>query len=294
MTFYSSAYRHVPINWIVGILNLLSGFCGVFTWTGERIWSFVNALWYNITGFDKYFIFLDDSPVPIPYWYYGGTPGSKAWLYDARNKVFYGCVDESLNKKENLPVLAMNLICKYRGDDVMYDMSEWLEGVTFYTNNENFPHPLQLLSAWSLENRFWPSTRERDSTALEVINAQTGDTEFIPLTQAVCEHPWYNFDHEEYEEEAEEKADYEDESSEEVSEEESPEEVPEDESPEEVSEEEVPEEEVPEEVSEEEAKEESPIQESQSDGISTPEIVSEEVVQPVSDTPVERDLEAVD
>jgi hypothetical protein len=295
MTFYSSAYRHVPINWIVGILNILSGFCGVFTWGGERIWSFLNAIWYNITGFDKYFIFMDNSPVPIPYWYYGGTPGDDAWLYDARNKVFYNCDSYKENKKENLPVLAMNLICKYRDETVMYDMSDWLEKVTFYTRDENFPHPLQLLSAWCLENRFWPATRESDITCLEVINAQTAETEFIPLTQSVCEHPWYNFDNEEYEEEAEEKASYE----------EDDEAVPEEEEETAPEEEEAVSEEDEEVVPEEETSADSTSTESQSEGSEAQSEVSYEHIEskPLppspeteSETPVltTRDLEAVD
>ncbi len=194
MVFYAAAYRHVPVNWIVAFLNIFSMAFGIVSWTGERFWSFLNALWYNLIGFDKYFIFMDHSPIPIPYWYFGGNPSNQAWLYDARNKTFTYCVDEGLNKKEHLPVLAMTLHTKYRGQthDEM-DMSSWLENVTFYTHDEHFPHPLQLLSAWSLETRFWPATKYNSNTYLETINAQTADVEIISLIQIVEPHKWYDY-----------------------------------------------------------------------------------------------------
>jgi hypothetical protein len=209
MTFYAAAFRHVPVNWIVGSMNIVSAICGVCGWTVERIWSFFTALWNNICGFDRYFVFMDESPVPIPYMHFGGYPGSNCWLYDARNKVFYGCDNESKNKKEFLPVLSMELIWQKSGELVGCDMSSWLERLQIYTYNERFPHPLQILSAWSLDSYIWPATKRQSKTILETISAQTGETEFIHLYQDVCKHAWYDFDHEEYEDEAEEKAEYE-------------------------------------------------------------------------------------
>ncbi len=208
MTFYAAAFRHVPVNWIVGSMNIVTSVLGVFGWTVERIWSFFTALWYNICGFDKYFIFMDNSPVPIPYLHFGGNPGSNCWLYDARNKIFYGCDDENKNKKEFLPVLSMEVIWQRRGEFVSSDMSSWLEQLQIYTYDERFPHPLQILSAWSLDSYLWPATMRSSKTLLETISAQTGDTEYIHLYQNVCKHAWYDFnDDEEEEAEAEETED---------------------------------------------------------------------------------------
>ncbi len=199
MTFYAAAFRHVPVNWIVGSMNIISAICGACGWTVERIWSFFTAIWYNICGFDKYFVFMDESPVPIPYLNFGGYPGSNCWLYDARNKVFYGCDNESQNKKEFLPVLSMELIWNKGGELVGCDMSAWLERLQIYTYNERFPHPLQILSAWSLDSYIWPATKKQSKTVLETISAQTGDTEYIHLYQEVCKHAWYDFDQNEEE-----------------------------------------------------------------------------------------------
>ncbi len=181
------------------------GVWNVFSWCGERTWSFVNALWYNLIGFDKYFIFMDNSPVPIPYWYFDGHSGQGAWLYDARNKVFTYCGDDGNNKHEHLPILAMTLHAKkYNNENDEFDMCDWMENLTIYTHNEKFPHPLQLLSAWSLSSRFWPATQPNSNSWLEVINSQTGDEERINLIQHVERHHWYDYEEseeEDYEEE---------------------------------------------------------------------------------------------
>ncbi len=224
MTFYAAAFRHVPVNWIVGSMNIITAIGSVCGWTVERIWSFFTAVWYNICGFDRYFVFMDESPVPIPYMHFGGYPGSNCWLYDARNKVFYGCDNESKNKKEFLPVLSMELIWNKGGELVGCDMSSWLERLQIYTYNERFPHPLQILSAWSLDSYIWPATKRQSKTVLETISAQTGDTEYIHLYQEVCKHAWYDFeqdgqeddaDDEQEEEAEEEEAEEEEESAEE-------------------------------------------------------------------------------
>jgi len=178
-------------------MNIISAICGACGWTVERIWSFFTALWYNICGFDRYFVFMDESPVPIPYMHFGGHPGSNCWLYDARNKVFYGCDNESKNKKEFLPVLSMELIWNKSGELVGCDMSAWLERLQIYTYNERFPHPLQILSAWSLDSYIWPATKRQSKTVLETISAQTGDTEYIHVYQDVCKHAWYDFEQDE-------------------------------------------------------------------------------------------------
>ncbi len=210
MVFYAAAYRHVPVNWIVAILNIFSSIYGICSWTTERICSFLTAIWYNILGFDKYFIFMDRSPVPIPYLYYGGTPGHAAWIYDARNKTFTYCVDDEKNKKEHLPVLAMDLIARRRDQMEEWELSSWLENVTFYTHDEQFPHPLQLLSAWSLESKWWPATHAHSNSQLVVIDSMTADTFQIELRQFVEPFEWYKYateyDGSEEEEEAAEEA----------------------------------------------------------------------------------------
>ncbi len=208
MPFYSAAYRHVPVNWVIAILNMFFGVWNVFSWCGERTWSFINALWYNLIGFDKYFIFMDNSPVPIPYWYFDGHSGHGAWLYDARNKVFTYCVDEGNNKTEHLPILAMALHAKkYNNENDEFDMCDWMENLKIYTHNERFPHPLQLLSAWSLSSRFWPATQPNSNSWLEVINSQTGDEERIDLIQNVKRHYWYDYEESDDEESDEEESD---------------------------------------------------------------------------------------
>ncbi len=211
MVFYAAAYRHVPVNWIIVICNLFSTIFGVFTWTGERIWSFLNAIWYNIIGFDKYFMFMDRSRVPIPYLSYGGTPGHAGWLYDARNKTFTYCVDEGKNKKEHLPVLAMDLIARRRDQYEEWEMSSWLENVTFYTHDEQFPHPLQLLSAWSLESKWWPATHTHSQSRFIVIDSMTADTLQIELRQYVEPFEWYKYATEYDDSETEETAEAEEE-----------------------------------------------------------------------------------
>jgi len=192
---YSAAFRHVPVNWIVGIMTIFSGVWSCISWTTERIWSFMNAIWYNIVGFDKYFIFMDESPVPIPYWYYGGCPGEAAWLYDARNRIFFNCTDEANNKKSYLPVLSMDLNATFRNEDRAYDLSDWLSSVTFYTHDSSFPHPLQILSAWSLNSRMWPATKDVSKSSFNVIDGDTGDDENIPLVQYVPKYYWHDYQH---------------------------------------------------------------------------------------------------
>lgn len=192
---YSAAFRHVPVNWIVGIMTLFSSTWSCVSWTTERIWSFMNAIWYNIVGFDKYFIFMDDSPVPIPYWYYGGCPGEAAWLYDARNRIFFNCTDEANNKKAYLPVLSMDLNATFRNEERIYDLSDWLSSVTFYTHDSSFPHPLQILSAWSLDSGMWPATKDTSKTSFDVIDGDTGDDENIPLVQHVPKYSWHDYQH---------------------------------------------------------------------------------------------------
>jgi hypothetical protein len=215
---YSAAFRHVPVNWIVGIMTIFSGVWNCISCTTERVWSFMNAIWYNIVGFDKYFIFMDDSPVPIPYWYYGGCPGDAAWLYDARNRIFFNCTDEANNKKAYLPVLSMDLNATFRNEDRVYDLSDWLSSVTFYTHDSSFPHPLQILSAWSLNSRMWPATKDVSNSSFNVIDGDTGDDETISLVQHVPKYYWHDYQHmsadedeEEAEEEDEEEAEEEDE-----------------------------------------------------------------------------------
>ncbi len=296
MVFYAAAYRHVPVSWIVALCNLFSSIFGIFSWTGERIWSFLNAIWYNIAGFDKYFIFMDRSPVPIPYCYYGGTPGHAAWLYDARNKTFTYCVDEGKNKKEHLPVLAMDLIARRRDQFEEWELSGWLENVTFYTHDEQFPHPLQLLSAWSLESKWWPATHAHSQSRFIVIDSTTADTLQIELRQFVEPFEWYKYateyDDSEKEETTEEDTTEEETTEEETTQEETTEEetTQEETTEEETTQEETTEEETTqEETTEEETTEEEDhlLTESQSTETETPpnSIASDDYV---------RDMEAVD
>jgi len=264
MTFYAAAYRHVPVSWIVAILNLFSLTFNVMSWSCERVWSFLNAIWYNLIGFDKYFIFMDNSPVPIPYWYFGGYPGNAGWIYDARNKTFTYCVNEERNKKQYLPVLAIDLIARQHGALEQWDVSSWLEDVTFYTHNEQFPHPLQLLSAWSLESRFWPATNSNSHTRFMIIDAQTADSIRIDLRQDVALYKWYDNCEESEESEEEDEESQESQEEEEESQEESQES----------------------EVSQEEESQES--QEESQEEVSQKEVSQEEVSQEESQIPEEQ------
>jgi hypothetical protein len=278
---YSAAFRHVPVNWIVGIITLFSGVWNCCSWTTERIWSFMNALWYNITGFDKYFIFMDQSPVPIPYWYYGGCPGEAAWLYDARNRIFFNCVDEGHNKKAYLPVLSMDLNASFRNIDDQYDLSDWLSSVTFYTHDSSFPSPLQILSAWSLHSHMWPATKAESNTSFSVIDGDTGDDQIIPLVHSVAKYYWHDYQHMIEEDEVQEDEQPEDdteESTEDTEEEQSVEDT-EEEQPAEDTEEEQPVDEQPvEDTEEEQPVDEQPVEDTEEE-------------QPVEEQPVEDAIE---
>ena len=108
MSSYKAAFDHVPVYWLVALFNIGCGIYNIIDYGLERIWSFGSAIFNNLIGFDRYFIFLNNSCVPIPYHFYGGSRGEGAWLYDSRNRVFQSCSGEVL-KRQVLPWLTMDL-----------------------------------------------------------------------------------------------------------------------------------------------------------------------------------------
>lgn len=205
MSSYKAAFDHVPIYWLVALFNIGCGIYNIIEYGLERTWSFGSAIFNNLIGFDRYFIFLNNSCVPIPYHFYGGTRGEGAWLYDSRNKVFQSCNGDVL-KRQVLPWLTMDLECTIRDERCEYNLSDWMEGVTFYAPVGEFPHPLQLLAAWSLNSRVWPSLMRDANTQLKIIRAHDGEDMSLHMYKDFSNFAWCETTFEEEEGEEEEVA----------------------------------------------------------------------------------------
>jgi hypothetical protein len=198
MSFYKAAFDHVPVYWLVALFNIGCGIYNIIDYGLERVWSFGSAIFNNLIGFDRYFIFLNNSCVPIPYHFYGGSRGNGSWLYDSRNKVFQSCTGEVL-KRQVIPWLTMDLECTIRDERCEYNLSDWMNDVTFYAPPEQFPHPLQLLSAWSLNSRVWPSLMRDANTQLKIIRAHDGEDMSLHMYKDFSNFAWCEttFDEEE-------------------------------------------------------------------------------------------------
>lgn len=189
MHFYKAAFDHVPVSWLVALFNIGCGIYNIIEYGVERVWSFGSAICNNLVGFDRYFIFLNNSCVPIPYHFYGGSRGEGAWLYDSRNRVFQSCTGETL-KRQVLPWLTMDLECTIKGERCEYNLSDWMESVTFYAPNGEFPHPLQLLAAWSLNSHVWPSLQHEANTQLKIIRAHDGEDMSLHMYKDFSQFAW--------------------------------------------------------------------------------------------------------
>ncbi len=189
MASYKAAFDHVPVYWLVALFNIGCGIYNIIEYGLERTWSFGSAIFNNLIGFDRYFIFLNNSCVPIPYHFYGGTRGEGAWLYDSRSRIFQSCTGGML-KRQVLPWLTMDLECTINGERCEYNLSDWMEGVTFYAAPGEFPHPLQLLTAWSLNSRVWPSLMRDANTQLKIIRAHDGEDMSLHMYKDFSQFAW--------------------------------------------------------------------------------------------------------
>lgn len=199
MTSYKAAFDHVPVYWLIAMFNIGCGIYNIMEYGVERIWSFGSAIFNNLIGFDRYFVFLNNSCVPIPYHFYGGSRGDGAWLYDSRNKIFQSCSGDNL-KRQVLPWLTMDLECTIRDERCEYNLSDWMEGVTFYAPPNQFPHPLQILTAWSLNSRVWPSLLRDANTQLKIIRAHDGEDMSLHMYKDFSNFAWCEttFEEEDY------------------------------------------------------------------------------------------------
>ncbi len=190
MHSYKAAFDHVPVSWLVALYNISCGAYNIIEYGVERVWSFGSAICNNLVGFDKYFVFLNNSCVPIPYNFYGGARGDGNWLYDARNRVFQYCGGDSAMKRQVLPWLTMDLECTISGERREYELSGWMESVTFFGPSGFFPHPLQILAAWSLHSRIWPSLMRDANTQLKIIRAHDGEDMSLHMYKDFSNFAW--------------------------------------------------------------------------------------------------------
>ncbi len=204
MTSYKAAFDHVPVYWLVALFNIGCGIYNIIDYSLERVWSFGSAIFNNLIGFDRYFIFLNNSCVPIPYHFYGGSRGEGSWLYDSRARVFQSC-SSGEQKRQVLPWLTMDLECTINDERREYNLSEWMESVTFYAPAGHFPHPLQLLAAWSINSRVWPSLQREANTQLKIIRAHDGEDMSLHMYKDFSQFAWCETTFEE-EDEADDEA----------------------------------------------------------------------------------------
>lgn len=182
--------RHIPVHWLVGFFNMMSVIYDFIVGTAERIWTFGSTIAWNLTGLDQYVVFQDENPTPIPYRFYmlGGI-GGREWFYNMRSRTF------ELNvrgvSRKFLPALTI----EYFGSAdrrLMYDLTKWLDTVTFRSTDGVFPHPMQLVAAWSLHSGIWPSF-QNEVDRLTMMCGADGNNYNVPISLVASPFSWRRF-----------------------------------------------------------------------------------------------------
>jgi len=187
--------RHIPVQWLLGFFNIMNAACDFIVGAAERTWSFGSTLVWNLTGLDQYYVFQDQNPTPIPYrsFWLGGL-GDRSWYYNTRTRVF------ELNAKgaarKFIPVLAIEYNHRVHEDhNIQYDLTKWLDSLTFKSVEGVFPHPMQLVAAWSLHSGIWSSFHndDRNQIKLSMMCGDDGNTYDIPVDLKASEFSWRRF-----------------------------------------------------------------------------------------------------
>lgn len=191
--------RLIPVHWIMAAFNVVTWLYDATAYVFERIFSFGNSLVWNLTGYDQYYVFQDNCPTPIPYRAYmlGGT-GRYKWYYNARTHEFEAWIEGA--KKQFLPALSINIRQDYTSEDgpnnrYEYDLTRWLDTVKFKTTDDFFPHPMQLVSAWSLHSGIWPSfvTASNKTTRITMMSGMDGESYDIDVSTTISRFRWREF-----------------------------------------------------------------------------------------------------
>ncbi len=189
----------IPVHWIIAAFNIITCIYDCTAYVGERIFNFISTLVWNLTGYDQYFVFQDNCPTPIPYRVFmlGGT-GRYKWYYNTRTREFEAWVEGA--KREFLPALSLNIRQDYEGEDgpnnrYEYDLTKWLDTVKFKTVSGFFPHPMQLVAAWSLHSGVWPSfvTATDKTTRITMMSGLDGESYDINVSTIISRFRWRDF-----------------------------------------------------------------------------------------------------
>jgi hypothetical protein len=187
---YQSAIRHIPVHWIIGFFDVVNFAVDLVHGILNRTCSFAMTNFWNLSGLDTYYVFLDENPSPIPYpkFVMGGIYEQK-WYYSTRTREFsYG--DYRSTARTYLPaIMGTYKHVRNDGDETTYDITEFLNKLKFKSFPHIFPTPAQLLNAWSLHSGIWLSLERGGAHTLTVMNGNTGEDVVIPLTYG-NRFPW--------------------------------------------------------------------------------------------------------
>ncbi len=168
-------------------------------YVGERIFNFFNTMIWSLCGYDQVYVFQDNCPTPIPYraFMLGGT-GRYKWYYNTRSREFEAWIQGA--KRQFIPALSINIRQDYTDEEgpnnrYEYDLTRWLDTVKFKTVDEFFPHPMQLVAAWSLHSGIWPSfvSRPDKQTRITMMSGMDGETYDINVATEISRFRWRDF-----------------------------------------------------------------------------------------------------
>lgn len=200
---YGILLKVVPMHYLLSLFNCGNSAYGSVRYLIRRILSFFLTLLMNVLGWDQEYVFLDNSPYPIPYSQFViGGYYKFVWRYNARTHTFRALNHEQ--SPQNLPALSLEVDQFYEdafGDEIktQYNLSEWLSEIKFFSSKGHFPHPVQLISAWSLSSGIWFSymsvAGNRIKTVIRMMNSNDGaDYEYV-MSASVCDFKWRRFEH---------------------------------------------------------------------------------------------------
>ena len=138
--------------WLLGVFNTLNS---VFESMLGFVSRLVNAA-KTVIGPQLYYCFYG-YPIPLPILYFEASASSSAqyeWIYDAVSKYFFvpeeGVAAAKGKRGVTLPILSLEIV---EGDDVLYDLTDFVEGVrVFHGAEAAVPSVAHLLGAWSLSS----------------------------------------------------------------------------------------------------------------------------------------------
>ena len=204
---YGILLKVVPTHYLLSLFNYgNSAYTGV-KYIIRRVLSFLITVLMSLLGWDQEYVFLDNSPYPIPYssFVIGGYY-KFAWKYNARTHTFRALNHEQT--EQNLPALSLEIDQSYvdrfgddTGDEIktQYNLSDWLSNIKFYSSKGHYPHPVQLISAWSLTSGIWFSymsiAGNRIKTLIRMMNCNDGSDYEYEMSASVCDFKWRRFEH---------------------------------------------------------------------------------------------------